>query len=173
MVTIMRGRARQRGFSLVELMIGLILVAALMGIGIPSFRAFIVKQQLVATSTDLHIALITARSEALKRNRSVSLTPEADGWGAGWIIPSPNLAEPDILHHVQSGDITIDVSEDVRFSPTGRVVMPPGTNVIEFEIVAGPDSGATACVELQRDGRTSYCRQGCPIPSPMPESCRS
>ena len=77
----------QRGFTLVELMIGLVLVAILMGIGLPLFRSFILEQRLRATSSDLRVALTMARSEAVKRNRFIALVPDADGWGAGWTIP--------------------------------------------------------------------------------------
>ncbi len=63
----------QQGFSLVELMIGVVLVVVLLGIGVPSFRSFILEQRLRATSSDLRVALMTARSEAVKRNREVEL----------------------------------------------------------------------------------------------------
>lgn len=148
-----------RGFTLIELMIGLVLVAVLLGIAVPTFRSFILGQRLRATSTDLQIALITARSEAVKRNRAVTLNPSDDGWGAGWTIPSPNSGEPDILNHVQTGDATITGPDEVAFTPNGRVA----TTDVEFEIDVGPDtSGDMSCLTLGLDGRASSVKGACP-----------
>ena len=148
-----------RGFTLIELMIGLVLVAVLLGIAVPTFRSFILGQRLRATGADLQIALITARSEAVKRNRAVTLNPSDDGWGAGWTIPSPNSGEPDILNHVQTGDATIAGPDEVVFTPNGRVA----TADVEFEIDVGPDaSGDMACLTLGLDGRASYVTEACP-----------
>ena len=69
----LRSAIRQRGFTLVELMIVLVMVAALLGIGVPLFETFILDQRMRATSSDLRVALSTARSEAVKRNRLVEL----------------------------------------------------------------------------------------------------
>jgi type IV fimbrial biogenesis protein FimT len=148
-----------RGFTLIELMIGLVLVAVLLGIGVPSFRSFILDQRLRATSTDLSIALITARSEAVKRNRTVTLEP-ADGaggdWGIGWTIPSPNGGEPDILNHVQAGDISITGPDDVEFSPSGR------SELAAFQIDVGVETNnVLRCLRLGLDGRTTHEEGGC------------
>ncbi len=150
-----------RGFSLVELMIGLVLVAILMGIGLPMFRSFILEQRLRATSSDLRIALTMARSEAVKRNRVVELLPSADGWGGGWTIPSPIDGDPDILTHKQGGDVTITTDPDGEtplFSPMGR----PDAE-IAFEVDVDPESGGTlGCLQLQLDGRLNSMKGACP-----------
>ena len=89
------------GFTLIELMISVLLVAVLLGIGVPSFRSLIVDQRMRAVSTDLRIALNTTRSEAVKRNRSVILEPSAAGWGGGWSIANPDPNDPVILNHLR------------------------------------------------------------------------
>jgi type IV fimbrial biogenesis protein FimT len=151
-----------RGFSLIELMIGLVLVSILLGIGVPSFREFILNQRAKTTSMDINIALMTARSEAIKRNRAVVLAAHPDGWSAGWDIPSPNAGDPDILNHVQSGNVSIvgpDGPAEVEFSPSGRAVA-----VADFEIDAGPESG-NVCrfLRLGLDGRTSFEKEECTV----------
>jgi len=146
-----------RGFSLVELMIGLVLVAILMGIGMPMFRSFILEQRLRATSSDLRVALTTARSEAVKRNSSVELQPNAGVWGDGWTIPSPTGGDP-ILNHKQGGDVTISGPDEVTFTPAGRAVAGA-----EFEIDVGPESSGTlGCLQLQLDGRMNSMKGACP-----------
>jgi len=158
---------RSEGFGLIELMIGLILVATLLGIGLPMFRDFIVDQRLRATSSDLRVAVMTARSEAVKRNRVVELKPKAGGWGEGWTIPSPNGGDPDILSNKPSGDVTITSTGglDARFTPTGRAMAP-----VEFQIGVGPEatsdpettSESVACLQLQLDGRMVSNKGACP-----------
>ncbi len=162
------------GFTLVELMIGLVLLAILLGVGVPAFRSFILDQRLRAASNDLNIALITARSEAVKRNRAVSVVALDDDWAAGWVIPSPEPGEADLLTHFSSGQVVVtkeaNPSDPVVFSPAGRVLS--AGLLQEFEIVAGTGAGsATACVRLRLDGRVEYCKQACPFPDPRPDPC--
>lgn len=147
-----------RGFTLVELMVGLLLMSVLAGIGVPMFRSFILDQRLRATSTDLRVALVSARSESVKRNRTVELKPSDDGWGAGWTIPNPVAGRPDILNQKQMGDISIAGPAEVEFTPMGRTLA-----AAEFQIDVGPESsGATACMQLQLDGRAITTKGACP-----------
>jgi type IV fimbrial biogenesis protein FimT len=90
--------AKQAGFTLVELMITLIVAAVLMGIAVPSFKAFIQNSRITAQSNEVLVSLATARSEAIKRNANVVLCRSADptantpacsgagAWETGWII---------------------------------------------------------------------------------------
>ncbi len=145
---------RVAGFTLIELMVAVLVVSVLMGIGVPSFRDFIRDQRLRATGTDLRIALMTARSEAIKRNTALNLNPSASGWGAGWII------DPGILNHQQTGDTTItkNPTGTVTFTPSGRVMI-----VSRFEIDVGPEStNDKSCLTLGLDGRTSSVAGACP-----------
>lgn len=149
-----------RGFTLIELMIGLLLVALLAGIGLPLFRDFVLNQRLRAVSTDLRIALTTTRSESVKRNASMSLQPADDGWDAGWELLDPNDPSIVLLNHVQTGEISIvaDPAGAVQFTPTGRAV-----NAVAFEIDVGTDDESTVgCLELQLDGRTISTKEACP-----------
>lgn len=171
------GRNRtQRGFTLVELMIGLVLVAILLGIGMPQFRNFILEQRLRATSSDLRVALMLARSEAIKRNRETNLRPNAAGWSDGWTIPSPIADDPDILNHKQTGDATITGPAQVTFSPAGRT-----PSLEQFSIKVGDEpKGSTGCLRSQLDGRSDYCPGACPLKTeaircasgPMKSECR-
>ena len=150
------GRKSSSGFTLVELMITLVLMAILLGIGVPGFRSFILDQRLRATSTDIRLALSTTRSEAVKRNRDVELKPSAGGWSEGWTIPSPVVDDPPLLNHVQSGNLTItnDLSE-VVFTASGRVLA-----AADFEIDVGYSK--VGCLSLQLDGRAVYAEGACP-----------
>jgi len=151
---------RPGGFTLVELMITLVIVATLLGIGVPLFRDFIKDQRARTTSSDLSVALLLARSEAVKRNVRVTLEPRGGDWSTGWTIASPNAGEPDILNHVQPGDIAVTEENglaQVRFSSAGRAL-----DLAVFEInVDTQTNDRCRQVELELDGRTKVTDDPC------------
>lgn len=148
------------GFSLIELMIGVLMVAILMGIGVPSFRSMIEDQRLRAATTDLRLALNLARSEAVKRNRNVVLTPAnpgTDGWGAGWTIANPvDPNDPDILNQVHASGLTITGPASVSFNAMGR------STATEFDVEIDSASGAAMCLQMRLDGGATALKGNCP-----------
>lgn len=86
-------KRRNSGFSLLELITTLTVLAILLGLAIPSFRSTIENNRLVGANNDFVSALNYARSEALKRSNPVSLCSSTNGtgcagnvnWTTGWI----------------------------------------------------------------------------------------
>jgi type IV fimbrial biogenesis protein FimT len=77
------------GFTLLELMTVLAVVAILGAVAAPSFRQFIDNQRLRNASFDLVTDLLLARSEAVSRQRTVVLSPSGTNGGAwtdGWSL---------------------------------------------------------------------------------------
>jgi type IV fimbrial biogenesis protein FimT len=84
------------GFTLLELMIVVSIAAILLGIAIPSFKATIRNNRLTAYANGLVTALNVARSEAVKRGRSVTVRKVDDksstnldaaaNWEDGWDV---------------------------------------------------------------------------------------
>ena len=64
-------RARAGGATLIELMIGLAVLALLVGIGVPAFQTMMKNYQIRTTAESLVSGLQTARTEAVRRNTSV------------------------------------------------------------------------------------------------------
>jgi len=85
---------KHSGFTLIELMITLAIVAILLTVGVPSLKTFMQQNQLVAASNELISALHVARSEAIKLNTKVSICSSTNGtscstsssWQNGWIV---------------------------------------------------------------------------------------
>ena len=78
---------RQGGFSLIELLVAITVVAILSAIGIPALRNFTLQQRIGTTVQELQLDVALARSEAITRATSVSLCTSSDGatcTGTGW-----------------------------------------------------------------------------------------
>ena len=56
-----------RGFTILELMIAVTVLGFLAILAVPNFNQMITRNNLAAASNDLVVALLTARSEAVKR----------------------------------------------------------------------------------------------------------
>jgi type IV fimbrial biogenesis protein FimT len=61
------------GFTLVELVVTVAVASVLLAVAVPSFNQMIISSRLTAQSNDMLAAINLARSEAIKRNASVTL----------------------------------------------------------------------------------------------------
>jgi type IV fimbrial biogenesis protein FimT len=72
-------KARSAGFTLIELMFTVVVLAVLLGIGVPNFRDFVRNGRMTAAANDLLTDINLARSEAVKRRVPVTLCKTTDG----------------------------------------------------------------------------------------------
>ena len=77
------------GFTLIELMITIALAAIVMGIGVPSYQNFVVKNRIQTQASEIRSSLAMARVEAIRRGLGVRVCPGQDGcaganWHDGW-----------------------------------------------------------------------------------------
>src|SRR5258708_27326981 len=79
------------GFTLIELVVTLTVLAILATVALPSYQNFVLTQRVRGASYDLMTSLVFARSEAIKRNASVSMTHAAGGWAQGWTVSAAPL----------------------------------------------------------------------------------
>ena len=78
-----------RGFTLIELLVSVAVLVVVLSLAAPSFQKVIAAQRVKNASFDLFSALNYARSEAVKRNSSISLHAGAStngAWNTGWRI---------------------------------------------------------------------------------------
>ena len=89
---------KTKGFSLVELMVTLSILAIAIAIAVPSFSSLIIKQKIKSKRNDLMSAFQYARTEAVTQNQAVSICASSDPWASsptcsgntywstGWIV---------------------------------------------------------------------------------------
>ena len=74
------------GFTIIELMTTLVILGILVTIAIPSFNDLIVGTRIKGAASDIYGALTFARSEAIKRNANVTVSPLSGQWVNGWQV---------------------------------------------------------------------------------------
>lgn len=81
-------RTWRAGFTMVELMVVIAVAVILLGVGVPSWRAFVQRQKVTATANEFFAAINLTRSEAIRRGMRVDLMPvdPAGDWAKGWMV---------------------------------------------------------------------------------------
>jgi type IV fimbrial biogenesis protein FimT len=109
-----------RGFTLMELMMTLVVVAIIAAIATPSFREFRMNGRMTTASNDLLTLLQQARSEAVKRQRIVGLCTSSDPFAAqpacgdpvvGWVLWVDD--EGTVATPATDGNAGIDANEAI------------------------------------------------------------
>lgn len=72
-------KVQQTGFTLIELMFTIIVLAVLLGLGVPNFRDFVRNSRITAATNDIITDFNLARSEAVKRRVPVTLCKSQNG----------------------------------------------------------------------------------------------
>lgn len=116
---------RPHGMTLIELMVGLAVVALLLAQAAPYFGDYLANSRLREAGSTLHAEALFAQSEAIKRNGTVRLTVAGDALRVtdfstnvqGVLVREQRLADG-----IDAGNGTVD------FSARGQPV-PFGTNV--------------------------------------------
>ncbi len=85
-------RAGNAGFSLIELMVTIAILAILLAIAFPSFEGSMRSNRLATTTNELLASVSLARSEAIKNTHGAGICASADGltcsndWNLGWLV---------------------------------------------------------------------------------------
>jgi type IV fimbrial biogenesis protein FimT len=145
-------RRRARGFTVIELMVVISLVAIISAVAVPGLRSFASGQRAKAITYDLTSDLLFARSEALKRNATVTLTPRSGNWYNGWGVASGGV-------EILSREASIDAVQfsgapaSISFNVSGRVSAPADAVRITVTPATGSSGNTVRCVELDLSGR--------------------
>jgi type IV fimbrial biogenesis protein FimT len=120
-----RGPGRERGFTLVELMVGVAVMAVLVTAAAPYMGDYVVNSRLREGGNMLYSEALMAQSEAVKRNTVVRLsTSGATVQVLDMTVPGTPvvLRTRTFVQSVTAPDVTADFDPDGRPSPFGTAV---------------------------------------------------
>lgn len=155
---------RIKGFTLIELMVAIAVMAILLALGLPSFQESLRSNRVATGTNEMLAALSLARSEAIRNTRGSAVCPSSDGtacggaWGDAdvgmlvWADSAPangdiDVGETVLRYNQPNRRLTIQrpAADDdtLRFDPRGRL----------HSSIAGPQT-----ITLQPD----VCTEGRP-----------
>jgi type IV fimbrial biogenesis protein FimT len=145
----------RRGFTLIEMLTVVSVLAVVAAIAAPGMRSFAATQRVKSLAYDLTTDLLLARSEALKRGATVRLAPSGADWGSGWTVAAVAAAENIGTRSAVDGSLTFtNAPARIDFDANGRVAFPLNTDVrMSIGSSAAPGDNSKRCIELDPSGR--------------------
>ncbi|MFT4247693.1 MAG: GspH/FimT family pseudopilin [Pseudomonas sp.] len=173
-----------RGFTLVELMITVAVMAILVAIGFPGFQSVLASNRVATGTNELIASLALARGEAVRNTVSSGVCPSATGtdcgndWSEGWLVwqdvdGNGNLDDAEPVLRYSQGRLGLELSSrgvtkfifDSRGRATGRDVS--DTVAAGAQVIAVRATGCSAEQSLARaltvmpTGQVRVVRQTC------------
>jgi type IV fimbrial biogenesis protein FimT len=158
-------KQNQSGFTILELMIVVAIAGVLSVIALPYMQDVIANQRIRAGVTDMHLSLLLARSEAIKRNANMNIVRTGGTWTGGWTVQVASDATVLRTTDALPDDITIDCNTDadtaaeacpttVTFTRTGRPSLTSPDTLIEYRLYENGNPRVwMRCVSVSLSGR--------------------
>lgn len=150
-----RTRRRLAGFTVTEMLVVVAIMGILAAIATPFMGEMIRRQRIKTAAFDVFASLAFARSEAIRRNTSVTITPTGGNWASGWQILDSN----NNMLRQQSGWDTLTAvgPASIVFASSGRA-----TALARISLSStGVDASSYRCVKLDLSGRAVSTEGAC------------
>lgn len=146
---------RAGGFTLVEMLATVSIMAILMSVAVPGMRDLLESQRLRSAAFDLIADLSLARNEALKRGANVTVLPQSGtDWTTGWQVLL--AADNSVLRQRSPVGGTLTVSNapsSLTYDRNGRLAGGGGTVRVQLDSSALSHDGQKRCVSIDPLGR--------------------
>lgn len=168
---------RQRGLTLVELMVTLAVAIILLAVALPMYRSITANNRVAGQTNALVSALQLARSEAVTRLASVAVCARSNdttcgtsaNWANGWLV----FVDADEDGVLDAGEERVKIFAALRGNPA----LTPDTNAVaviqyqsggdvvqseDFQLQqAGSTGDSTRCIRVSLTGQVRTERNAC------------
>ena len=163
---------RQTGFTLVELMTAVAVVAILLALALPSFQATMRSNRVTTSSNELLASLSLARTEAIRGLGPAGVCASTDGatcaastdWAAGWVVwreepAAGGVVARTVVRYIQPKQRTTITGPNtgVQFTTQGR----SQAGAQQVGVTATDASSVARCVRVNTTGQTRVTRGAC------------
>ncbi len=157
-----RAVSTPHGFTFVELLIVIALIALMSLIAVPWFVKIAQRNQLKSAAREIQTSLLAARMLAVKRNTNASmvLTTVGDSHVLDVIevdpppgTPTPAPAEKSHIANRNVAFVTTPAGGKMTFAGDGRLVTPGATSDLVFRGVSGATALNQITIRAHRNGR--------------------
>lgn len=143
------------GFSLVELMVVISLVAVFSAVAMPSFNFFIRSNKVQSTGTELYNLFEYARAEAITRAESVEISQT----GSSWTLKTASSSGiNNTIKELQISDPNITItasSKNIKYLTNGTT-----SSILNIIICSNNDATRGQKLTIERTGKIKLSKQG-------------
>jgi len=167
---------RERGFTLLEILITVVVLAILVALAAPNFKTLMDRNAVTAQANEVMANILLARSEAVKRDQAV-VVRRSGSWQNGLTIfadlnnnntyQSASEAPLIVSHLTPNNTVTITGSGAaavfIRFNSRGRGVTSGGANLTpNADFITLSKDGQTRYICFSPTGRPRVQETACP-----------
>ena len=148
---------REAGFNIIELMVVVFIVGVLAAIAAPNMGKMVRTQRIKTGAFDVYASLTLARSEAVKRNSVVTLTPVSGDWAKGWTVKDANNNV--LKEQGELTSVTVVGPATVAYATNGRLNggLPPTFDLSTTNV----NANSLRCVRVDTSGRPTSKECSC------------
>jgi len=161
------GMKKFSGFTLIELMMTITILAVVLVVAVPNIRDMIVNNRLAAQANNFIAALTVARSEAIKRRVTtrvqawdVANDSDTANWGLGWqVIDTSNNEVIREFNALEGGSTLTGGLTEIDYEASGIL----GVAAQTFQLGHPKcESDQHRTITISATGRASVARVACP-----------
>jgi type IV fimbrial biogenesis protein FimT len=144
---------RARGFTAVELITVMAIIAVIATLALPDLSNLLVNQRLRSAGTDFMSSLIMARSEAIKRNGPVEIRPvTGTDWAQGWVVNATASNEQIDKRNPLGMNVAVSLAPAaIAYQHNGRLTA-AATNKVQFSDSRSGSALSPRCLVIDPSG---------------------
>ena len=158
----------QSGFTLVELMVVIAVLAILATIAVPGFQGIVAQNRATSAANELQATLQFARSAAIAQSLPVTVCPAdfdppecsapTTNWAGGWIVLVDGQVLPEREQRALHPSVRLTGEPQLTFSNTGTLAGHGTIPIPPFNLQVDSGPGASRVISMSLGGSSKIIR---------------